>query len=309
MKSLEKKLVQVFCRNDQETFLRETIGAKNNYLQKGLIYLRRVFKIKESHNVVWHDRLEFLPSYSNPSLTLTLKHKENAYEKHTEKICTCLLLLARDGSFSTLINKFLSKNRLINLEKEFHVQNQIIDGAVLASTNIQELWQHKEYRNFPVVVLDYITQDQTISGDACRCWIRLHRYAFFDTAWSVQISKSRLASELNKSVACIRRYLAELEKAGYIRTQHTKVHGVYQDTTIYLLVPDRLLAMLQEAPDREQRAGEVQSANQENIYVLSDEKLSRGTTKNDSRGSAIFSSRGTTKNDTTIENKIGRAHV
>ncbi len=132
------------------------------------------------------------------------------------------------------------------------LKKQKITACVNQAEKMQALWQNKEYRNFPVIVLEHITQDQSISGEAMRFWIKLFTLAYFEQDWAVQMSKKELGSQMGKSPASIRRHLAELEKAGYLAVEKNTINNVWYASTMFVKIPELLLTALEKAPDRQQ---------------------------------------------------------
>ena len=124
--------------------------------------------------------------------------------------------------------------------------NQILNN----NKNLQELWQDVEYRNFPIVALNYIISDTSICADARMCWIGLFSIAYFDNSWTVQISKSEIASLINRSKGSVGRYLADLEKSNYIKIKNVKSNGVWLPSKITVIVPGALHQQLENCPTR-----------------------------------------------------------
>ncbi len=115
---------------------------------------------------------------------------------------------------------------------------------------LKDLWQHKEYRLFPRAVLRYLRHDQTITDAAKLCWQALFELAFFDSNWSITVSKSELAQELNKSPSTIARLLNQLEQADYIKRHHRIEDNAWQASCIDVRLPQAALAQLSSAQDR-----------------------------------------------------------
>ncbi len=119
---------------------------------------------------------------------------------------------------------------------------------------LQNLWQEKEYRNFPLAVTNYITADTSVCAEARMCWILLFTMAYYDKNWCIQISKAELAGKLNKDKSSIERYLRDLKKVGYLAIQNIRIRGVWLPSKITVIVPPALLQLLEAAPERKKNS-------------------------------------------------------
>lgn len=126
---------------------------------------------------------------------------------------------------------------------------------------LKDLWKHKEYRLFPRAVLRYLRHDQAITDAAKLCWQTLFELAFFDSNWSIAISKNELAQELNKSPSTIARLLNQLEKADYIKRHHRIEDNAWQASCIDVRLPQAALAQLSSAQDRKKPAHSKHNPN------------------------------------------------
>ncbi|WP_423064290.1 winged helix-turn-helix domain-containing protein [Candidiatus Paracoxiella cheracis] len=119
-----------------------------------------------------------------------------------------------------------------------------------SAQTLKALWQDKEYRLFPRAVLRYLRHDQAITDAAKLCWQTLFEFAFFDSTWSITISKNELARELNKSPSTIARLLNQLEKSGYIKRHQRIEDNAWQASCIDVRLPQAAIAQLSSSPDR-----------------------------------------------------------